>query len=69
MNGNTGQLYTSPEAALADLKEHEKPEDIVEVYGTRETVERLSLTVQQMRAVEKRRAANKSARKSRRQNR
>jgi hypothetical protein len=69
MNTNTGQLYPDMASALADLKPHEKPEDIVEVRGDRETVEALSRTVQQMRAVEKRRAANKAARKSRQQNR
>lgn len=69
MNSNTGQLYQSVDAALADLKPGEKPEDVVEVIGTPETVEALSRTVQQMRAIEKRRAANKAARKSRQQNR
>jgi hypothetical protein len=69
MNSITGQLYPSVEDAVADLKPGEKPEDIVEVIGTPETVEALSRSIQQVRAIEKRRAANKEARKSRQRNR
>jgi hypothetical protein len=69
MNINTGQVYPTMAEALADLKPHEKPSDVVEVIGDRETIEALSRTVQQMRSIEKRRAANKAARKSRQQNR
>jgi hypothetical protein len=69
MNTNSGQLYPDMASALADLKPHEKPEDIVEVHGTQEAAERLSRAVQQVNAIEKRRAANKVARKSRQQNR
>lgn len=69
MNSNTGQLYDSMAEAFADLQPHEKPSDIVEIIGTRDAAERISRSVQQAKAVEARRAANKRARQSRKRNR
>lgn len=66
MNSNSGQLYDSYEDAVADLKPHESEADIVEVIGTRSAAERMSRAIQQSKAVERRRAANKRARRARR---
>lgn len=69
MNTDTGQLYPTLAAARADLKPGQTEADLVEITGTREAAERLSRDVQQVRALERRRAANKVAKKSRQRNR
>jgi hypothetical protein len=69
MNTNTGQLYPSVDAAIADLGPTETSADVVEVRGSLEAIERLSRDVQHARELERRRAANKVARKTRQQNR
>lgn len=66
MNSNSGQLYDSYESAVADLKPHESESDIVQVIGTRFAAERMSRSIQQAKAIERRRAANKRARRARR---
>lgn len=68
MNVNTGQLYPSLPAALAALGPGESPLDVVEIHGDPTVVDELSRSIQQMRAIERRRAANRQARKSRRRN-
>ena len=61
MNVETGRIYENwPEPVFPG----ERREDIVEVFGTREQVGRLSAAVKA-----KRRAENKRARKSRKRNR
>lgn len=69
MNTNTGAIYPTKEAALADLKSGETAADVVEITGTPEALENISRAIQQMRAIEKRRAANKVAAAARRKNR
>ena len=69
MNTVTGQIYPTVKEALADLKGAETPDDIVEVSGTAEAIERLSRSVKQVNEIERRRAANKAARASRQANR
>ncbi len=61
MNVNSGVTYQSLTAAL---DAGEKPEDIVEIIGTEEQVQQVSDAVKA-----RNRAANKRARRSRKQNR
>ena len=65
MNVNTGQIYPSMRDALDHLAPGETEKDVVEITGAPETIERLSKSVQQLREVERRRAANKAARAAR----
>jgi hypothetical protein len=66
MQVSTGRTFSSLDEAL---KVGIPATDLVEITGTPEAVESVSRAVRDQRAIEKRRAANKVARKSRRANR
>jgi len=66
MDSRTGQLYPR----LADAFNAGVPADaLVEVHGDPATVERLSLDIGKLRELERRRAKNKLARRTRAKNR
>lgn len=68
MNVNTGQVYPNIGEAL---RQGERVEDLVEIKGTPEQVDKLSRDIVRSNAQVKkaRRARNKAARRSRKRNR
>lgn len=66
MQASTGRTFSTLDEAIAAGISRT---DLVEIIGPAEAVESVARAVRDQRAIEKRRAANKVARKSRRANR